>query len=547
MYITKLWIDFLKKNPKLCLTSMLLVLTIPVNDLALPHYYSNFIDTLQKKDFNNSKKIAIIIICLLIFVQFLSIYGDIFDSKFTPKFQGHISLEMVRKILDKYDKSYNDISTGSLLARFAKIPELFQWWLSNFKNYLVPYAISFFGIFIYFTYHDKVIGLSYLIIMVSIFLICSYALEICKKISQKSTESETYLYNEIEDTLSNLFSIFGNNKKDEEMKRLQKIRENFEDYYQKTVECGTKYKTIAFLLLTIFFVIFIYRSIYLVKNKKIETSRIISMFMMFTIVFSSIVWCIGITRDIIKDFSLISETDGFLVDDFDHKISDSLEFFPAQGIGLEKVNFSYPKSSKQILFDISFHINKGERVAIIGENGMGKSTIMKILMGFYPPSSGAVYIDGKTYNLWDKHDLRKKVGYLPQNSVLFNRSLMDNIRYGNENYSEKEILDFIDSLNLKNELGDLSRFAGKTGNNLSGGQRQLIWMLRILLKNPEYIILDEPTNNLDFVSKKLLLSLLDKTKPEQTVIAISHDPVFTDYFQKKIIIEKGKIKIENNK
>jgi ABC-type multidrug transport system fused ATPase/permease subunit len=542
MYITKLWIDFLKNNIALCLTSAILVLSIPVNDIALPHFYSNFIDSLQKNNFDSAKKVAIIIIGLLIFVQFLSIYGDLFDAKFTPKFQGHISLEMVRKILDKHDETYSDLSTGSLLARFAKIPELFQWWLSNFKNYLVPYAITFFGIFVYFTYYDRVIGISFLVCMSIIIFITSHALGQCQHIAAESAAAESNLFNQIEDTLNNLFSIYSNNKKGEEIERLQKIRENFEKQYVRTVHCGTKYKTISFVFLTIFFVIFIYRCIDLIKNKKMDNARIVAMFMMFTTVFGSIVWCIGITRDIIKDYSVISETDGFTA-------TPNIETNPipsgptpySSGIGLNNVDFTYPNTERQILYNISFQINRGERVAIVGDNGMGKSTVMKILMGFYRPTKGAAYIDGKWYDNYSKDELRKKIAYIPQNSVLFNRSLMENIRYGNENYTEQQILDFIHSLNLKNELGDLNRLAGKAGNNLSGGQRQLIWMIRVLLKNSEYIILDEPTNNLDITTKKLLLSLLDKVKPEQTVIAISHDPIFTDYFKRKIVIDKGKV------
>lgn len=542
MYITKLWLDFLKNNKALCITSAILVLSIPVNDIALPHFYSNFIDSLQKDDFNKAKKVAIIIVGLLIFIQFLSIYGDLFDAKFTPKFQGYISLEMVRKILDKHDQTYNDLSTGSLLARFAKIPELFQWWLSNFKNYLVPYAITFFGIFVYFTYYDKVIGITFLVCMLIIIYISSYSLGQCQHIAMESAGAESNLFNQIEDTLSNLFSIYSNNKKSEEIERLQKIRENFEHQYVRTVHCGTKYKTISFVFLTIFFAIFIYRCIYLVKNKKIDTARIVAMFMMFTTVFGSIVWCIGLTRDVIKDYSVISETDGFTnIPDFISNPTPTGIPPYSSGIGLSGVDFTYPNTEKQILYNISFQINRGERVVITGDNGMGKSTVMKILMGFYRPNRGAAYIDGKWYDNYSKDELRKKIGYIPQNSVLFNRTLMENIRYGNENYSEQQILDFIQSLNLKNELGDLNRLAGKAGNSLSGGQRQLIWMIRILLKNSEYIILDEPTNNLDMTTKKLLLNLLDKVKPEQTVIAISHDPIFTDYFKRKIVVDKGKI------
>jgi ABC-type multidrug transport system fused ATPase/permease subunit len=541
MYLIEIWLDFLKKNPYLCLASLILMLSIPINDIALPHVYSKFIESLQKNDENNSKKIAVVIVCLLVFLQFLSVYGDVFDGKFIPKFQGHLSLQMVKKILDKYDKNYSDLSTGSIIARFSKVPELFLYWLSSFKNYIIPYAISFFGIFCYFFYYDRVIGLSFLIAIISILLILHYALASCNDIASQSASSESNLYNEMEDVLNNILPIFSNNKKGEEMNRLEKIRGVYEDLYRKTTLCGTKSKILSFVVLIVFFIIFIYRCIYLVKNKKLDSARVVAMFMMFTTVFSSLVWCVGITRDIIKDYSIMLETDGFVFDP-DKGVKNTLpENPPNSGIGLHNINFTYPNTERQILKDLSINIKPGERVVITGENGMGKSTVMKILMGFYKPNTGGGYVDGKWYDSYTKEELRKKIGYIPQNTGLFNRSIMENLRYGNENYTEEEIKKFIDNLGIKNELGDLDRNAGKNGNNLSGGQRGLVWMIRILLKNPDYIILDEPTNSLDQNTKELLLKLLDSIDKNQTVIAISHDPFFTNYFDRKIVIDKGHV------
>lgn len=542
MYFVQVWLDFVKKNPALSLMSLIILLTIPVNDVALPHLYSKFIESLQKNDMNNSKKIAIILVCLMIFIQSMSVLGDVKDSTLIPKFQGHLSLEMVKKILDKYDKEYTDISTGSLLARFAKVPEIVLYWISSIKDYCIPYILTFFGIFVYFFYYDKLIGTFFFFTLFSILLIINNGFKNCKSITNNSANAESSLFNEIEDILNNVLSIFSNNKKAEELERLKNVRTNYENLYRKSVMCSLKIKLSCFTLLTVFFIFFVYRCIYLVKNKKLETPRIIAMFMMFTTVLTSIIWCINITREMIKDYGIALETDGFIND------NKTIEFIllpqspPYQtGIGLYKVDFTYPNTDKQILYDISFRIDRGERVVITGDNGMGKSTVLKILMGFYRPTNGSCYVDGKWYDQYKKEELRKKIGYIPQNSVLFNRSIMENIRYGNENYSEEDIRKYIDNLDVKIDLGDLNRKAGKAGNNVSGGQRQLIWMLRILLKNPEYIILDEPTNNLDQNTKEVLIALLNKVSKEQTIIAISHDKFLVDYFNRKIVIDKGKL------
>jgi ATP-binding cassette subfamily C protein LapB len=216
-----------------------------------------------------------------------------------------------------------------------------------------------------------------------------------------------------------------------------------------------------------------------------------------------------------------------------------------QGIGLKNVTFKYPKSNNKILNNISLHINKGEKVVILGDIGCGKSTILKLLLRYYEQTDGTVYYDGKSYDKMSLTEIRSQIGYVPQVPVLFNRSIIENILYGNKNVKREQVEKLLEEIGLLQEFNKhkqgLDSKVGKNGSILSGGQRQLVWCLRVMLSNPEVLILDEPTSSIDEKSKKILRVLLERFMKEKTVIMVTHDPAIVSFGKKFIVIKKGQV------
>ena len=179
---------------------------------------------------------------------------------------------------------------------------------------------------------------------------------------------------------------------------------------------------------------------------------------------------------------------------------------------------------RNILKGITLYIEDGEKVAIVGEIGSGKSTLLKCIGRFLPIHGGAIYVGGR-----DIHDpsyplmeYRRIIGYVPQHISLFNRSIYDNIFYGMD-LSEDQKLSYVDSLGIASIYGDLNRNVGVNGVNLSGGQRQLVYVLRNII-HPEkrILLLDEPTISLDPNIKEYMLNIIRNTK-NKTVVVITHD------------------------
>ncbi|HHG83938.1 MAG TPA: ATP-binding cassette domain-containing protein [Bacteroidetes bacterium] len=193
----------------------------------------------------------------------------------------------------------------------------------------------------------------------------------------------------------------------------------------------------------------------------------------------------------------------------------------------ENVRFSYPtRPETEVLQDISLHISAGQKIALAGSSGAGKSTIAQLLMRFYDLTEGTITIDGKPLRDYPISALRQLIGVVPQEVILFGGSIKENIAYGRLDASEAEIRD---AAKKANALDFIEKFpegfetvVGERGIKLSGGQRQRLAIARAILKDPVILVLDEATSSLDAESEKLVQDALDKLMENRTTLMIAH-------------------------
>lgn len=213
-------------------------------------------------------------------------------------------------------------------------------------------------------------------------------------------------------------------------------------------------------------------------------------------------------------------------------------------IEFKNVSFSYD-SNQPILNNFNLTIKKGERVAIVGKSGIGKTTIFKLLMRAYDPENGDLYWNGRPINQISLLNLRNSIGYVPQETYLFGSSILENIKFANPEASDKQV---IEAAKLANAHEFISKLAlgyktllGERGVKLSGGQKQRIALARIFLKNPSLILLDEATSSLDNNSEEKIYSSLNNMLMEKTIIAIAHRISSIKNFNRIIVINNGQI------
>lgn len=215
---------------------------------------------------------------------------------------------------------------------------------------------------------------------------------------------------------------------------------------------------------------------------------------------------------------------------------------------MEKVSFAYPGSERLALEHVSLHIEPGERVGVIGPMGSGKSTLSKLLLGLYQPKDGAVKFGDVDIRQIPISDLRGRVGVLPQDVVLFYGSIRDNVALGDPTITDHVILraaalagvtDF-----LRNNPAGFAAQVGEQGRALSGGQRQSVALARALVRDPEVLILDEPTSNMDTDSELLLQKRLQGILEGRTLLLITHRLSMLRIVDRLIVMENGQIKMD---
>ena len=213
-------------------------------------------------------------------------------------------------------------------------------------------------------------------------------------------------------------------------------------------------------------------------------------------------------------------------------------------ITFENVSFGYTPNEK-IIKNLSFSVKKGQKIAIIGETGAGKTTIVKLLMRFYDIDSGEIKIDGVNIEEYDKHSLRSLIGMVLQDSWLFSDTIANNIRYGNLDAADEEVIDASKQVYSDNFIKQLPEgyesVLNEDSDNISHGQKQLLTIARTILSKKEVLILDEATSSVDTRTEKLIQRAMDKLMENRTSFIIAHRLSTIKNADKIIVIENGEI------
>ncbi|KAJ9186430.1 hypothetical protein P3X46_002003 [Hevea brasiliensis] len=268
----------------------------------------------------------------------------------------------------------------------------------------------------------------------------------------------------------------------------------------------------------------------LIRHKESNFGHIIKSFMVLIITALAIAETLALTPDIVKGsqalgsvFNVLHRKTAIDTNDLSSKVVTDIK----GDIEFRNVNFKYPARLDITIFELlNLKVPAGKSLAVVGPSGSGKSTIISLILRFYDPISGTVLIDGcdiKTLNL---KSLRLKIGLVQQEPALFSTTIYENIKYGNENASEIEIMKAAKAANAHGFISTMPEgyktHVGDRGLQLSGGQKQRVAIARAILKDPSILLLDEATSALDTASEKLVQEALDKLMEGRTTVMVAH-------------------------
>ena len=235
-----------------------------------------------------------------------------------------------------------------------------------------------------------------------------------------------------------------------------------------------------------------------------------------------------------------------LIDEDPH-VEEVLEGHSVSGdsISYEDVTFSYPNRKEKIFDATSVHIEKGDKIALIGESGIGKSTFVKLMMRFWDVNDGKIRLDNKDIKDVSTNSIRNSQTLVSQETYLFNESILDNIKIGNLKATKDEVIKAAKMASIHNFIETLPKGydtrVGELGGNLSSGEKQRIGLARAFLSDGEILILDEPTSNLDTLNEGEILKSIKENCEDKTIVLISHRKSTTAVCNKTYKLESGKL------
>lgn len=538
-----------------------------IYNLVLPHYYGKLISNLKKNNIDVIKSIFIYLICFWLFGQLLSIIGSYLEAHLTPKFLGYVRTKIIKKLIFNFRNNYKDIEIGRFITKIINTPYLLQDTLYKLSRFVTDNLLKVVSTFGYLFYYNKFIGICFIICMILICVITFIYYNSCSYLVYKSEKKYDDLHEYIEDTISNLLSIYSSNKNKEELEKYKKENSINEKYETDLEICNLKYRMVYCVLYILFFIVINYFTIELYMQKSFKLSILISIIIINYGILSDLMYLFFNIGNIIDGYGRIKVFDEYMkildneeennIKNNINKINNKLskinlthKTFQDDFVKYEIKDLYFKINNKFILKNINLSIKKNENVLLTGNIGSGKSTLCKLIFGLYKTKTGSIKFNDVDKNDLDEDVIKNYVTYIPQHPKLFNRTLYENLTYGIKNPDINKIYKILDELNLfelkKKYVEIMYNKTGKNGSNLSGGQRQIVWILRSILKNNKMIILDEPTSSLDISTKNKVMKLIKKLGENKNIIIISHDRDIHEYMDRHIEIKNGMI-IKNEK
>ena len=569
-----IWEFFKEHKLWVFVTICVLFITNPLEMIVLSDLFSSFTNAINKLDYDNSISILWKIAGLYALIDIIYGISSYFDKIYYPQMEKFIRFELIDVMFKNIELNYDNENISNIILKLLNIPNVAISVTQNIIYWIVTFCITVVSILIYITYLNIEIGVIMVFIFTIFFVIFYYTLKNIKNKSSEREREEKILMTHVDDVLSNALSVIACKKIPDEKEYLNNRHTIYDEKHENQLWHSSKGVYMFSFIITAILVIYVYIILRFYKAKKITSETTIKLVIIILFFIRYLKTSSSRTIHIMIGYGKLEESETSIKNILnDTKENGNKKDFLINGsIEFKNVSFEYRnkdilqtmqtmqtmqsnpydgeysvsdnKENIKSLDNISFKINPLDRVAIIGTNGSGKSTIIKLIMGFYSVSGGQVLHSGINVSEINREYLRSKIAIINQKVVLFNRSIIDNICYGN-NIPKEKVKQILKNLHIsrvfKNQPRGLETFAGLHGSNLSGGQKQIIYLLRCYLSNKPIIIMDEPTAAVDSIHKKYIMRMIDEMSKKSTLIVVTHDPEYAASFPTKIYIENGKI------
>lgn len=491
------------------------------------------------------------LINLLIIVVVLYVVSALFSylqSYFIIELSTKISFDLRQRIMDKIlylpMEKIGENKRGDILSRMTNDIDSLQHGISQSFIQLTTAVITLVGVFIMMLSINVIMALATIVLVPIAFLVIKFITKHSQSYFLKQLEFKGSLNGQIEETFTGHDIIRAFNQEEISMEKFEKDNNSwFNNEWKSQFFSSLNGPLMNFISNFTYVVIAVLGAVF-VLQKAIAVGDILAFFQYSQSFTRPIQQITRVMNQIQTAMAASERIFEFLdLDDEENPSTRKLDTIN-DNITFEDVSFGYSPNEK-IIKNLTFEVKKGQKIAIIGETGAGKTTIVKLLMRFYDVDSGSIKIDGVDIDEYDKHSLRSHVGMVLQDSWLFSDTIKSNIRYGNLEVSDDEIVDASKQVYIDNFIRQLpdgyETTLNEDSDNISHGQKQLLTIARTILSSKEILILDEATSSVDTRTEKLIQKAIDKLMENKTSFIIAHRLSTIRNADKIIVIENGEI------
>ncbi|MBQ2831104.1 ABC transporter ATP-binding protein [Methanobrevibacter sp.] len=495
-------------------------------------------------DLNSLIQLLSIVVILYIISSLFSYLQSYFLVGISTKISYSLRSQIMDKITALAMENVDENKRGDILSRLTNDVDSLQTGITQAFLQMLTAVITIIGVVAMMLYINLWMTLAIVILIPITFLMIIFVTRHSQSYFLKQLSFKGSLNAQIEETFTGHDMIRAFNQEASSIEKFESDNENWYDQEWKsqffsslTGPAMNFISNFAYVLIAVLGAIF-------ALQKTIAVGDILAFFQYienFTRPIQQITRVMNLVQTAMAATERIFE---FLELDDEDNPSDRQLTEVKESIAFEDVSFGYEPNEK-IINGLSFDVKKGEKIAIVGETGAGKTTIVKLLMRFYDTNRGSIRIDGVDIDEFDKHSLRSHVGMVLQDSWLFSDTIANNIRYGNLDATDEEVIEAARQVYADNFIRQLPEGydteLNEDTDNISHGQKQLLTIARTILSKKEILILDEATSSVDTRTEKLIQKAMDKLMEGKTSFIIAHRLSTIKNADKIIVIENGEI------
>ena len=536
---------------------------IALGDILFPLFNQYLIDNFNVFTSNTIIKFGLLYGGLILLMTACHYIYFFFAAKIESNFNNSLKIAIYKKLQKLSHSFYDQTPTGWIITRInsdcGRIAENFAW---SFAELFYGFPLMIIATIVMFTYSIKLTLIVLIFVPISAYIMLHFYNKILKK-SRNVRKLNSYVNNEFAEGI--------NGAKSSKTLGIEEInnknfRNSVNKFYKESMSLGRSNAihrpTIEFITSLATCLLIYFGGIDTTNN--IITIGTLSLFIQYSFTFfDPIIQLAFISQDI--QVSQASAERVIYVLEAEETITDTKQVINKYGtilnpkeenylklegnVEFKDVDFYYKKENP-VLTNFNLKVSKGQSIALVGETGSGKSTIVNLLCRFYEPINGHIYLDGIDYKDISLGNITSSLGYVLQTPTLFNGSIADNVRFGKLDASDEEVIEALKLVNAYDFVSKLpngiNQDVGEEGNSISYGQRQLLCLARAIVSKPAIFILDEATASIDTESEKLIQDAIDKVLKNKTSFIVAHRLSTIRNVDRILYIEKGKIIEDGN-